>query len=456
MEITAPTILPCEKNTYLVGGSVRDLLNGWQPADLDVAVQEDPETYCQRLEEKTGARLVRLGKPGKALHRMVGKDFIIDVTQIEGNDIYQDLGRRDFTINAMALDLESGNLLDPFHGRSDLTEKIIRKVSDGIFGADPLRLLRAFRLQAFLGFTIAPETLQLIRKEVMGITNVAGERIRDELKKMFASSTAASSLQDMSRAGLLTCLFPELSPLQECHQNAFHDFDVYDHTIEAFCRLERILNNDPDPSPLESKIFLSSEDRFVIKLAVLLHDIGKPATRQIDQKGRIRFKGHASKGADMAAGIFDRLRLSNTEKRRVDFIVRHHLRPLSLFIASESGTLTRKGLSHFLIQCGPLTPAVIIVALADMMAKRKKADPRTERFIRFAGSLLIEFDRLRNEILAPSPLITGNDLIKTLGLSPSPRFKKLLNTVRSAQLAGDITTRDEALRLVKDRLRKKD
>lgn len=455
-------IIPKTKNAYLVGGSIRDLLLGLSPIDYDIAVLGNPEQFAKNIASKISGRIVRMGKPGQMIIRVISGNKIFDISSINDASIEEDLNKRDFTINALAYSLFSGKIIDPFGGIQDLADKKIRMVSKQAFIKDPIRMIRAYRICALLNFKIDPQTASVIKKDAKLIKNSAGERVRTELFKILRSYKAYYYLSNMSSTGLLGEIFPELDALKGCMQNRYHSYDVFDHTMKAFCCLERILNNYSDyiPETYNQNIKqLNKNKGYLLKLAILLHDIGKPAAQSIDSQGNIHFYGHGKKGADMANKISKRLKLSNDERYYIDFVVRNHIRPLFLFTSHQKKILTKRSITRFFIKCGDNAPALLLHTIADIQGKGNKEDvrpvcvQRTGRdaaFIEFAKIMVHDFFSDFMQKRTKAPLITGYDLIHEFGLTPSPLFKKTLKLVREERLSDKINTRQEALRLVKD------
>ena len=224
------------ETTYVVGGSVRDLLLGRPALDTDIAVT----AFARQLADRLAGSYVEIGKSGLTIHRVVVGDRIFDVSALHGAGIEQDLRRRDFTINAMAVDAATGNIIDCTGGRKDLQAGIIRMVSPSVFRSDPLRLLRAYRLAAGLSFDIDPATERAIADDAQRIGQSAGERIWAELQQILACRTSRVQLEQMQASGLLTAVFPELEPLSGCHQGDHHRWDVFTHSLQAYRHLESI------------------------------------------------------------------------------------------------------------------------------------------------------------------------------------------------------------------------
>jgi len=448
-----PNIFPETKGAYIVGGTVRDLILGRSPADYDIAVLENPKQFAKKVSANTAGRLVVMGKPGQMIFRVVSSDGIFDISPAAGRSIEDDLKKRDFTINAIAYSLFSGKLIDPLGGLQDISGKKIRIVSKDVFRKDPVRLIRAYRIGALLDFGIDPRTKAAIKKDANRIQNSAGERIREELFKMLRTSNSHYYLSQMVDTGLLLSIFPELGPLKGCCQNRHHLCDVFEHTLKSFYHLETLLN---DPGQLMPKLScrtfrgIGEYRAALLKCAILLHDIGKPSVRSVDRKEDVHFYGHGKKGAEMATNICQRLKLSNREKRFIDFIVRNHMRPLFLFTAHQKNTLTQKGKIRFFIKCGDSIPDLFLHSIADFKGKDNKNNNRNAAFVVFARDMIRHFYATYKPKTIMPPLVTGDDLIAEFKLAPSPLFKKILKIVEESRFSNQIKTKKEALKLIED------
>ena len=436
---------------YLVGGTVRDLLAGHTPADMDLVVSGDIARVAGQIAAKTGGRVVDLGKNEFAVLRVASPGTIIDITPLAHPSIEADLQQRDFTINAMAYDLKARRLVDCTGGRADMQKKTVRMVSPSAFERDPARLVRAYRMAATLHFSIDAGTQDAISRHRRLVGGVAGERVWAELVKIFGTADSGPVVMRMAGSGLLTAIFPELQAAMGCTQNRHHQFDVFGHSLRVYTKLEALLadfdNHFPGLAATREAADLFSRTA-MLKFSALLHDVGKPATRTVDSHGGVGFPGHAAKSADITAGISNRLRLSNRQRHASDAIIRHHIRPLFLFLASENGTLGPRGMIRFFNHCCDLTLPIIVHAMADIMAKKEVLEGRDTGFISFCYRLIAVYIDTRRRQAAVPPLISGHDLIAVLGLSPSPRFKSILREVDERRLSGELTTRDQALKWV--------
>ena len=437
---------------FLVGGTVRDLLAGHPPADIDLVIKGDIVHAAGQIASKTGGTIIDLGKKGFDVLRVASAETTIDITPLDHPSIQADLRQRDFTINAMAYDVKARRLVDCTGGRADIQQKRIRMVSPAAFEKDPARLVRAYRMAAVMHYSIDSETEAAIGRHRHLVGSVAGERVWAELVKILGTADSSPVIMRMATGGLLTAIFPELQPAVGCTQNRHHPFDVFEHSLRVYDALETLLaafgNRFPHLVNIAEHVHLPGHAA-ILKYAALLHDVGKPATRQVDRDGQVRFPGHAAKSADIAIKISRRLRLSNRQRHVSDAIIRHHIRPLFLYLASENGSLGRNGRVRFFNRCGDLTLPIIVHAMADIMAKGESMQDRDNGFIFFCDDLLNAYIAYKNRQAAVPPLISGNDLIAVFGLPPSPRFKTLLNRVNERRLSGELGTRDQALEWVK-------
>lgn len=422
-----------DHQAFLVGGSVRDYLLGKVPDDDDIVVMNHPRNAAVQLADRIKGTLVELGKADMTVFRVVSGSHIFDISPPKGLSLADDLSRRDFTINAMAIDLSSGTLIDPLNGHDDLNRKIVKMVSEQSFTDDPLRLLRAFRMSAALNFDIETQTLSAITQYAPLIAQSAGERIRSELFKILQSSRAHSVISQMAQHRLLFEIFPELNALKDCIQNHHHAYDAFDHSLSALYHLEKLFE----------QYQLDKETEGLLKFSILLHDIGKPYTRTEDDAGNVHFYGHEKISADMADGICSRLRCSNSEKQFTDIIIRNHLRPLLLFQSQSS-----KAVIRFFMKFGEYSLLLLYHAIADRQGKGDACGE--DGLILFAKDLMRQFElQFQPQSLVP-PMITGHDLIEIFGLKPSPLFKQILTMMTEEQLAGAVISKEDALKLVED------
>jgi tRNA nucleotidyltransferase/poly(A) polymerase len=443
---TFPATLP--RQVYLVGGSVRDLLLGRRPLDLDLAVTGNPRTFAQQLAAHTGGRLVPLGKPGLMLYRIVSGSRIMDVSAVAGRSISEDLQRRDFTINAIAIDLAGGDIIDVCGGRTDLATRRVRMVSRSAFEQDPVRLIRTFRMAAVLRFEVTPDTAAAVRNQAVLITKPAGERVRDELLKILETGRAADAITQMADCGLLSAMFPELAAIRRERPDQKPRYNRFEHTLKAFSEIETLLA-DPRtviPCDIDPAVWsLAPIPAATLKLAILLHELVRPSA------GSNKLRRFQPLPVDVAGvkTICSRFKMSKRQTHYVEFIAQNHRWPLLLFEAHRRNRLSNRAVSRFFITAAGKTPDLFIHAAADAAAGSCETGGPKKSFAGFAKGLLRRyFTEFLPRKTAP-PLLTGRDLIDLLGLQPAPIFTSLLTRVETDRLAGRLHTKEEAIRRVK-------
>lgn len=444
------------EGAYLVGGAVRDLLLGSEPEDMDIAVLDDPRSFANRLAARTGGHRITLGKPGFEIERVVARDTHYDICKINGSSILDDLVRRDFTINAIAWDLGHRKLIDPCNGMADLTQSRVRMVSQEGLKQDPIRLLRAFRLAAAFNFSLEPRTLDAVKKLAPEIQSSAGERIRVELLKLLAASRSTPHIEAMGVSGLLDAVFPELAATRGCRQNRHHAFDVFTHTLVAYRHLEKILQSPVEFFPNQARCIrrgIAPTDRPLLKLAMLLHDIGKPPTRSVSEAGETTFYGHPEKGSRMVRDVNYRLRLSRREAESVEIVVAHHLRPLHLYRSHRENNLSEKAIFRFFRTTGRLTPHVLVHTAADCMGKGPSPQSVDSLPMAFFSKLLEAFSTRYQKQHGKTRLINGRDIMKRFGLKPSPLIGRILAAIEEAEFSGQVRSREEAFALIDEGFR---
>ena len=459
--------------SYLVGGFVRDVLLGRDTADIDIAVAGDALEVAPKVATALGGKYIMLDEINGVGRVVVFGDerwWELDFSTFRGS-IKQDLERRDFTIDAMAIELsqlgEDFRLIDPLSGLSDLHQGMIRVVSETALQSDAVRLLRAVRLAAELGFSIDTQTESLIRRYCQHLTGVAGERVREELLRLLAIPQAGQFLAYLDELDLLTVVIPELSQTKGVVQPKEHFWDVFVHSIKTVVATDFLLRQgsweDASDAVLavtpwsaalaqhfELKVSQGSTRGSLLKLAALLHDIAKPQTKTIEADGRMRFLGHAKEGATMVVNILERLRFSGKEVKLVEIMVQHHLRPMQM---TSDGLPTRRAVYRYFRDTGDTGIDILFLSLADHLATRGSHLDLTQwrEHAQIVDYVLSQ--RFQEESVVALPkLISGHALINTFGLSPGPKIGDLLELVREAQASGELTTREEALAFVRKQL----
>lgn len=474
------------QDVWLVGGALRDAALGRESADLDLACA-DARGLAARLARTLKGTLVTLDEKS-AVYRLVlkpsrGRRIVqIDVAGLQGKSIGEDLARRDFPINALALPLEAAAqaappasaFLDPRGGLKDLAAGVLRCETEQNIVDDPLRILRAFRVAAQLGLAVDEPTKKLLRKHRRLVREPAAERVSAELLGLLAVPGSSDWLGVMDECGVLTEVFEELEPGRRCAEDYYGEGGVLKHTLAVCARVDRLLTDlrkiHPKLAPDLERHFAERGGpafRGLLMLSALLHDVAKPDTaKRIG--GRLRFFEHDTKGAVMAEKILRRLRLSREQIDTAAMIVRQHLRPGHL---ASGGPLTERAVYRFFRDLGDDAVGLLVVCWGDhssympeprlkKLLKTATADParsdlsrlpedarKTMKHLQLVTFLLRRWCELER---APEPerLLDGRDVMKALKIPPGPRVGELLERVREAQAEGEVKDRESALALL--------
>ena len=411
---------------YFAGGCVRDALRGVVPKDYDIATDARPE-QVQALFPRTLAIGAHFGVIAvrESGWQFEVASFRADGAYIDGRrpvDVsfttpQGDAERRDFTINGMFYDPVADRVIDYVGGQDDLAAHRLRAIgnADARFREDRLRLLRAVRFAAALGFEVEPETWAAVRAHAGEIGVVSAERIRDELVKIFRAPTRVRGFDLLDASGLMKVVLPELDACKGCEQPPqFHpEGDVFVHT-----RLMLSLLPEEVSTPL---VF-----------SVLLHDIGKPPTAKVDPDGRIRFNGHEHVGADMTIKVMERLRFSRAEIDLTVEAVRMHM------AFKDVPNMRVAKLKRFMARPG----------FEDEMELHRVDCLGSHGFVDNHRFLRAKQEEFAHEPLIPKPFVNGHDLI-LLGLQPGPKIGEILEAAQVRQLEGAFADREAALRWVK-------
>jgi poly(A) polymerase len=408
---------------WLVGGCVRDLLRGVPPKDFDISTDARPDRIMDLFPRSGlvgahfGVVLVR-----DAFAQVEVATFRSDHEYEDGRrpvavhfetDPKADVMRRDFTINGLMMDVETAEVLDYVGGRADLDARLIRAIGDpdARFREDHLRLLRAVRFAARLGFAIESATFDAIRRHAALIARVSAERVREELVRILTEGGAAYGLDLLDESGLLAVLLPEVAAMHGVAQPPeFHpEGDVWTHTRLL---LEKLDHATP-----------------ALALGALLHDVGKPPVFRVAD--RIRFDGHVEKGVEMTRAILNRLRFSRDDTEQVESLIAHHMHFKDVGRMKESTLKRLMRLPHF--------DEHLELHRLDCLASRGNLE--TYQLVKR------KWEEMSAEELKPAPLITGADLIAA-GYHSGPRFAEILSAVEDAQLEARLHTPAEALNWV--------
>ena len=468
--------LPPGTPMYLVGGAVRDLLLARPIHDFDFALPDQALEIGRKIANRIGGAYFPLDVERQTARVIYedeqGNRNILDFAAYRGLDLEGDLKDRDFTINAMALDIQAPQeLLDPLGGAADLQSKRLRACRQNTFTDDPVRVLRAIRLAAKLGLHIQPETRQLMKKAVPGLVHVSPERKRDEILQILGNPKPHTSIRALEMLGVLPFIFPELPDLVGVTQSPPHIKDVWNHTLDTLRVLEGIINllsfslnkeatgnlmlgilslrlgryREKIHDHLETTLVTDRPLKQLLFLAALYHDIAKPETRSVEEDGRIRTFNHDHIGAEIITSRAEDLHLSKLETERLSTIVRHHMRPSLL--SHEPGGPSKRAIYRFFRDTGEAGVDICLLSLADVWATygNTLTQDRWEQQVETVRALLEAWWEQPQKQVQPLALITGNDLIDQFDLKPGPLIGEILEAIREAQVMEKVTTSNDAL-----------
>ena len=483
---------------YVVGGVVRDHLLGLRKStnDMDVVVEHSALLVARHVADRLGWAFYPMD-PERDVARLVftatTPPLVCDIAAMRGGTIERDLRARDFTINALAVQWQGGKaveLVDVTGGQNDLEQGILRRVSPSSLAEDPVRLLRAVRFAVQLGFAVEEHTELQILRMADTIQLASTERGRDELWKTLQSAQPAAAVEMLRRYGLLPYVLPEVGGMVDVEQSPPHFFDVYRHTLAAvtFAKQLRdwLYGEETPPTTVTMQAWQAAlapwrfrlREHFMQAITAdhlridwliwhaLLHDIGKPQTRTVEEtvettaeggelrSRRLRFFGHDELGAAMTRVRLDALRFSRQEAQLGEVVVAAHMRPHHLHASFGEHPLSRRACFRFFRDAGgrsfDVLPGVdvVMLALADYQATTM-ADPPPdwEGYLRHMVQLLEFAFHVEGLQQVRHPLVDGHTLMRYFNLQPGPEVGGLLERLQEAQAAGEIASPDEALAL---------
>jgi len=440
-----------ERRVYLVGGPIRDSFLKRDFNDVDLAVEGEAVGVARKFASVVDGSFVPLNLEMDE-SRVVAGDCTFDFTGFPEGRLLFDLERRDFTINSIAIDLRGlidgkGEFIDPFDGLIDLQKRVLRCTASDTFKEDPLRVLRAFRFAAQLGFTIEEDTLDAAKRCRDLLKNVAAERICYEILLTFSQPDSYGSLSLMADTSVLCILFPQLERTKGVAQNKLHPLDVFGHSLKTYEQMENVIRNLDQP-PFGGhaslvKEYLSSAPRKIalLKMSALLHDIAKPDTIQPGEDERLHFYGHDRTGADSVKEFaLVSLRMSKKDAKTLFLLVKNHMWPHLLASQDE---ITERAMRKFFRELEDDATGVLVLAWADSLAS--VGPEESSEGLSAAIDRLLRFHTERREEVVLPPLITGKDLIDVLDLTPGPIFGRILKEVEREREKGSLQTRNDAI-----------
>jgi tRNA nucleotidyltransferase/poly(A) polymerase len=412
------------------------------------------------------------------------RTFLDFATYRNGTTLEADLRARDFTMNAIAYDIHAGTIIDPLNGASDLRAKVIRACSPTALQDDPVRILRAIRQAAAFDFKIEIQTRKAMKAAAEHLPNVSPERQRDEIFKILDGPKPDASIRALEMLRVFPHIMPELTAMKGTAQSLPHIYDVWEHTLSVLRHLSGILaalrvgysaeeTNDMLTGLLTLRIGRFREQfaahfaeslnadrsvRSALFFAALYHDVQKPATRTVDEAGRIRFFEHENKGAGVAVERARAFNLSNDEVERIEKIILHHMR-FHFFtsrIEDDKQEPSRKAIYRYFRDAGQAGVDLVLFGLADLRGiyGHTLTQETWVAALDVARILLENYWEKREQIIAPPRLLDGNELMRELNLQPGRIIGQLLEAIREGQATGKIETREQALMFAREELQK--
>ena len=454
VEVARPALDGAGISAWVVGGAVRDAVLGAEVTDLDLAVAGSPETAARAIAARGDGHAFELSAEF-ATWRVVARDkaWQADVSALRGATIEADLGERDFSVGAVAVPLSGGEPIDPHGGLADLERRVLRAVGPGSFAADPLRLLRAARLAAELGFELDPATVELARSSASQAGEPAGERQLVELRRLIGGADPLRGLALLDELALTPVVLPELAELRDVEQGPNHHLDVHGHTLavlEMTLEVEQDLDRFAGDRAADAQALLDEPlaDEMTrgtaLRFGAVLHDIGKPATRG-ERGGYVTFIGHDTEGAEMVAAACRRLRASRTLTEHLRALTLHHLR---LGFLVHEMPLPPRRVHEYLRATEPVAADVTLLTVADRLSARGSGPFATEEAIEahlgLARQMLAAALDWRRDG-PPAPLLPGDELAAELGIAEGPELGELIAELEAARYAGEVGSREEAV-----------
>ena len=434
---------PC----YLVGGSIRDfLMYKIYSHDKDIAVL-GAENFAQKLAVEFDATFIVLDEINK-IFRVVLKDKInyIDVSEIVGKSIEEDLTRRDFTINAIAYDILNEKIIDVTGGLEDIKKRRLNLIKEENLIEDPLRILRAFRFYALNGFEMTHDLKKCLMKHRDLVLSPAKERINYELMKLFGGKYAVKSLLLMDELQILELIFPFVKEFKKVPPNAHHHLNLFMHTIETVNFIQKFYEkaNDEEKKHLDSVDFGGFPRINHLKLAGFMHDIGKFSTWTIDETGRHRFIGHDEIGSKLAEKFLKEYKFSKKQIEYVSLMIKKHMYPSSVLCAPD---LNDKVKMRYVRKMNENLIDNIIIAKSDRLSARgvEITDEIVKKNLDGLNALE-EFYFSHKELLKPLPvLLNGNEIMEILKIPAGKELGLIIKNLKEAQINGDILTKEQAI-----------
>lgn len=448
------------KNTdgdiYLVGGAVRDILMGKKKIseiyDLDIIVTDRPaKEFAEEFGKNNDVATVITLDDVNNIYRVVMADKVnyIDITNPINNSLKDDINRRDITINAIAYNIKTSELVDLVGGVNDIEKGVIRAVSEDNFVDDPLRMIRVFRFASTTGFEIEPDTRKFIDKHKCLILKPAVERRNCEILKLFGGKYADKIIEEMDNLGIIDIIFPIMLDVKKVPPNTHHHLDLFRHSIATVKYIQEIYEDSTDEvkEHLESVDFGGDTRLAHLKFAGFLHDIGKFSTWTIEDDGRHRFIRHDEIGEQIVKAILKEKKFSKKQIDYVAGVIRHHMYPSSVISAPN---LSDKIYMRYVRKAGDNAIDWITIAKADRLSARGPAvtDEMVKDNIDGLNKLQEFYIKVKPTLIPLPKLLDGKQIMKLKNLKPSKELGDIIEALTDAQQEGKVLTKEDAVNFV--------
>ncbi len=457
-----PILVRQPQPIYLVGGAVRDILLNHNGNDLDFAVPSKAIKTTYSIADALGQPAYVLDRERDVARIVMPSKMTIDIAGFRagaGGDrsLEADLRDRDFTINAIALEVTTSEqaYIDPTNGIADIQNGIVRMTHPQAISDDPARALRAIRMAQMFGFVIEPQTEAAIRALDGRLDTISAERVRDELLKLLALPHPERAIRQLNEFGLLASIAPELIATIGVTQSPPHYEDVFDHSMSVLGKVSVLTSPGqreielPYAAQLQTHlarpIDSANSAADLLRVAALFHDCGKPATRTVEPNGRIRFFKHEHVGAAIAGSRLRQLKFSGAADSYVKTIIKNHMRPLQLV---NIGTPSRRSIFRYFKATGAAGLDIGIHALGDQLSHDNSAETMAKYYV-FLNTLCQHYFDAYEETIQPPRLLDGKDLIGELNVPQGEEIGRILDAITELQATGEIKTREQAITLAR-------
>ena len=474
LELVRSKVKP-EQLLYIVGGAVRDLLLGQALHDLDFVLSDDPTSLAKQIARKLNAGFFVIDDERNTArviyHQEGNRTFPLDFVKFTGEDLLSDLQHRDFTINAIAVEVDQlDKIIDPLGGIRDLADGILRPCNNDALLDDPVRVLRGIRLAMQFNFRYAPDTAELMKKAGQYLPKTSYERQRDEFFKILEGSNPTGGMRQCRQFDVFATLIPPLTAQNDVPVSPPHTLPLFDHTISVIKYLDQLLGNllgksEVEREPgwwqdrfqsrlgkyskqietyLDEEITPGRSKKGLMIFCALLHDIGKPSTLTVGEDGYLHFYNHAEVGADLAWEAAKRLQMSNAESAWIRKVVHYHM--LLLPLLNKDRKPTRREVYKFFKETGEAGLAIALLSLADTLGtyNQNLTQEKWEQALTVCDVMLSAWWEDQESVVEPKLFLDGNDIQQRFGLQPGKEIGILLEKLEEAQAVGQVQTGEEA------------